>query len=395
MPRKSAAPAPSPAPVLTSEVIDSQASWIIRNNNVELAVTELGGHMAPVTFGLDRSPVQPYYVSPWQNESVTGLVPCMAPLRGDFFCLPFGGNGESYRGEKHPPHGETSGSPWTLVGANQDDDSVSLHVRLDTKVRAGTVHRQFTLINGHDAVYCRTLVEGYSGRAPFAHHAVLRTPETEGALRISTSRFSFGRTYPVMLANPGSGEYQWTARDAAFKSLSAVPSIFKGEAPGDYTALPARKGFCDLIQQFEKPTAKPAPSWVTAVNNDENYLWFALKNPIQMPGRLFWVENHGRHSHPWNGRNSCVGIEDGCMYFDRGIAASSKTNPINAQGIPTFVNFKASQPYEIRYLQGAIPVPAKFDRVAMVDFVPEGLVFHSSTGKKATVRVDYHFLFGI
>jgi len=384
---------PSSNPVLTSENIDSQPSWLIRSSNVELAVTELGGHMAPVTFSLDHSPVQPYYISPWQNEGITAPVPVLAPLRGDFFCLPFGANGEPYRGEQHPPHGEAGGSKWTLEGAQRDEDSTSLHISLKTKVRPGTVHRQFTLINGHNAVYCRTLVDGFVGRAPFAHHANLRVPKTERALHISTSRFDIGRTYPVAIGNPADGDYQWIARDASFKSLSRVPSIFKDEAPGDYSAFPTRPGFCDLLQQFEKPGKKPAISWVTAVNTEENWLWFALKNPVDMPGRLFWVENHGRHSHPWNGRNACLGIEDGCMYFDRGVAASSKPNPISKQGIPTFATFKANQPFEVRYIQGAIKVPARFDKVAIVDFTEEGLIFHSTTGNKVATSVDTSFLF--
>lgn len=394
--RKSKAPAtevPAAAPVLTTERIDSQPSWLLRSNHVELAVTELGGHMAPVTFALDRQPVQPYYVSPWQNEGLTDFAaPVLAPLRGDFFCLPFGGNSNPYRGEQHPPHGETSSRPWTLVGAQHDEDFASLHIQLDTKVRPGTVHRQFTLINGHDAVYCRTLVEGFTGRSPFAHHASLRLPEKPGAMRISTSHFDIGRTYPGRSSDPASGEYQWTASDAPFKSLSKIPSVFKDQPPGDYTSLPTNRGFCDLMQQFEKPSKKPTISWITAVNTEENYLWFALKNPAAMPGRLFWIENHGRHSAPWSGRNATLGIEDGCMYFDRGIDASSKPNPISKQGIPTYANFKAAQPFEVRYIQGAIPIPARFEKVAIVDFMPEGLILHSTKGQKVAIPVDYGFL---
>lgn len=71
--------------------IHSQPSWLIRNDEVELAVTQLGGHMAPVTFyRASRRPVQPYYISPWQDERVRVPAPVLRPLRGDFFCLPFG-----------------------------------------------------------------------------------------------------------------------------------------------------------------------------------------------------------------------------------------------------------------------------------------------------------------
>jgi cobalt/nickel transport system permease protein len=35
-------------------------------------------------------------------------------LRGDFFCLPFGGNATAWHGEKHPLHGETANREWRL-----------------------------------------------------------------------------------------------------------------------------------------------------------------------------------------------------------------------------------------------------------------------------------------
>jgi len=42
------------------ELVESQPSWVIGNDEVELAVTELGAHMAPVTFhAATGPPVQP------------------------------------------------------------------------------------------------------------------------------------------------------------------------------------------------------------------------------------------------------------------------------------------------------------------------------------------------
>lgn len=387
--------APKPQSAVGEPVIDSQPSWTIQNEQVSLAVTKLGGHMAPVMFCRDKErAVEPYYVSPWQNEKTPQLVPTLTPLRGDFFCLPFGGNAEPWRGESHPPHGETSGSLWTLDGAEHAGQATTLRLRLDTLVRPGTVRREFTLIDGHNAVYCRTRIEGFTGATPFSHHAILRMPQQEGALRISTSPFALGRTYPVPLANPAQGEYQWLARDAAFRSLESVPSIFKGEPPGDCSRFPTRPGFCDLLQIFERPKTRPTPSWVAAVNTEERWLWFALKNPALMPGRLFWIENCGRHGVPWNGRNRCLGIEDGCMYFDRGIAESCRPNPISRRGIPTSVQIPAGQALEIRYIQGAIAVPAKFDRVAEVRFSEHEAVFRSASGCQIAVPVSPQFLFG-
>ena len=377
---------------LANRRVDSQPSWLIQNENVELAVTELGAHMAPVIFGRNAPrPIQPYYVSPWQNEKAQNLPPVLAPLRGDFFCLPFGANAEPYRGENHPPHGETSGSQWELEGCTKEGGATTLSLRMQTKVRAGIVRREFTLLDGHNAVYCWTRIEGYSGLTPFAHHAVLRMPEKEGALRISTSKFSIGRTYPVALANPAAGEYQWLARDAGFRSLSRVPSTFKDEPPGDCSAFPTRPGFCDLLQQFER-ASNPGLSWVAAINTEESSMWFALKDPSLMPGRLFWIENRGRHGFPWNGRNSCLGIEDGCMYFDRGIAESCRKNPINSQGIPTSVHIHAKHPLEVRYIQGAVSVPQGFCDVSKVTFAPGSATFHCAAGSQVKVPVNHEFL---
>jgi hypothetical protein len=265
---------------------------------------------------------------------------------------------------------------------------------LETKVRPGIVRRAFTLVDGHNAVYCRTTLEGYKGRMPFSHHAILGTAGPEGTLLVSTSNFLIGRTYPVPSANPAAGEYQFLAPDAAFRSLSRVPSIFRNRPPCDCSSFPVRRGFGDLLQQFEQPgRARAIPSWVTAVNIEKGWMWFAFKDPGLMPGRLFWIENHGRHSPPWNGRNSCLGIEDGCMYFDRGIAASARPNPINRSGIPTSLLFPAHRNVEIRYIQGAVRVPRGFDRVKQVRFIQGAAVFQSESGGEVTVPVSHGFLF--
>lgn len=98
------------------KTIASQPSWVIRNGQVELAVTQLGGHMAPVTFFRDRSrPIQPYWINPWHAEAKPIDEPVLVPARGDFFCAPFGANAAAFRGEKHPCHGETATARWRLV----------------------------------------------------------------------------------------------------------------------------------------------------------------------------------------------------------------------------------------------------------------------------------------
>ena len=50
--------------------VHGQPSWILAGDDVEVAVTKLGGHMAPVTFDRRGKPFQPYHVSPWQDEKL-------------------------------------------------------------------------------------------------------------------------------------------------------------------------------------------------------------------------------------------------------------------------------------------------------------------------------------
>ena len=92
---------------LTLTPVHSQPAWVVGNDEVELSLTQAGVQMAPVTFyRRERRPIQPYYLSPWQGEQRAVSAPVLAPLRGDFFCLPFGGNAEPIAGECHPLHGE-------------------------------------------------------------------------------------------------------------------------------------------------------------------------------------------------------------------------------------------------------------------------------------------------
>jgi hypothetical protein len=53
----------------------------------------------------------------WENPGIPAI---LQVLRGDFFCLPFGGNTRSFRGENHPPHGETANARWTCVASAPD-----------------------------------------------------------------------------------------------------------------------------------------------------------------------------------------------------------------------------------------------------------------------------------
>ena len=323
-----------------SQTLHSQPSFVVGTPQVEVAVTERGGHMAPVTFYRDTPrPVRPYYVSPWQDEQPSEMpVPVLVPLRGDFFCLPFGGNDDAVSGEKHPPHGEVAGSPWRLLGTKKAGDVTTLTMAIETKVRQGRVIKELSLVDGQNVIYLRHTIEAFAGPAPLGHHAILAMPEKEGAVRIATSAFRFGMTCPALFSDPRKGEYQSLLPGAKWTDLRKVPAGWKGAADADLTRLPARFGHADLVQLVNEPWEKTrGPAWTTATYAEEGYLWFSLKDPAVLNSTIFWIENHGRHGHPWNGRNNCLGLEDVTAHFADGLAASTRENTLTKEGVSTAI----------------------------------------------------------
>jgi hypothetical protein len=373
----------------------SQPSFVLGNKQVEVAVTQTGAHMAPVTFFRDsEKPIRPYYVSPWQDEKPSKMpAPVLVTLRGDFFCMPFGGNSEEVAGEKHPPHGEIVGSKWSIAGTKKSGDVTTLTLSIETKVRKGRVTKELSLVDGQNVVYSRDTIEGFAGRTPLGHHATLAMPDKEGLIRIATSAIRFGMTNPGLFSDPKQGEYQSLLPGAKWSDLTKVPVAWKDAPDADLTRLPARFGYADLVQIVNEPWEKTnGPAWVAATNAEAGYVWFSLKDPEVLRTTVFWIENHGRHGHPWNGRNNCLGLEDVTAHFADGLAASTKENALTKEGVETVVELSADKPTTVNYIQGVVKIPEGFENVQSVEFAPGEVTFVSTTGKRVTAAVRHEFL---
>jgi len=378
--------------VSTKETNNSRAGWRLKTGTVNLFITENGGHMAPVAFCTDTgSPVQPYYISPWQNENLTDLPdPVLVPLRGDFFCMPFGGNAEVVDGEKHSGHGEVSSSTWSFVSQETDQGVTTLTLELATEVRKGRVTKRLQLVDGHNAVYLSHTLEGYTGSMPVGYHCTLAVPQAEGSLRVAVSPFALGMTCPVIFSNPANREYQSLAINAEFTDLTKVPTCWKDPAEADCSRFPARLGYTDLIQVFRKPSDEPA--WTAATCQKDGYLWFSLKDASVLPGTVFWISNKGRHGVPWNGRNRCLGLEETCAFFAEGLGPSVRENIITTKGFPTAIALSPEEPTVVRIIEGAVRIPPGFENVKTARFAPGTVTFISTTGKEVVVDVDHAFL---
>ena len=354
-------------------------------SRVKAFVTPMGGHLGPVTFTCGRKKVRPFSVAPWAEEKLPpGSPPLLKALRGDFFCLPFGSNAAPYRGEQHPPHGETANATWKLESLQ---DGV-LHASLRTRARPGRVDKFIRLRPDEATIYQRHVISGMSGPMAFGQHLMLRF-RSEGL--ISTSRFVFGQVSPEPFEQAARGGYQILAPGAQFTRLDRVPRLDGHWA--DLSRYPARRGYEDLV--ILVADMKRALAWTAVVFPEEGFLGFTLKDPRVLHQTVLWHSNGGRHYPPWNGRHvDVLGMEEVTAYFDYGIAKSSGPNPISALGYPTSVRLDPKQPLVVNTIFAVAPIPRGFDRVASIAArrSNDAVTVTSANGRKIEVPVDLPFL---
>lgn len=377
----------------TTTDIFGEPSWQIASPTVEAAISVNGGMMAPVRFTLpDGRAVEPYYVSPWWNEPRDAIAPeVLRPLRGDFFCLPFGGAND--RGdEHHEPHGEAAYAPWQLGSA--EDGALSCRIEY---AAGGTIEKEIRCADDAPAVFTEHRVSGFDGSYPVGHHAILKgAAPGEDASRpiwkIHTAPFDLGMTDPGNTAPSAGGEYYATAPDGRFSSLSDVPTRWNTPETTDCSLFPAREGFIDIIAWYRRPNTGVA--WTVAYNLEEKYAWYSLKDARILPATVMWMENRGRHGAPWSGRNSCVGIEETCSYFANGLVAPDDGGAIGALGIPTAVALTPGSTVTVRTIQGVFPITDGDDPVVELEESAGGATFVTTGGKRYDLGIDVGWVRG-
>jgi hypothetical protein len=349
--------------------------------------------LAPATFQLPGGrAVQPFAVAPWAGEKIdAGLPPLLHALRGDFFCAPFGGNGVAWRGEKHPPHGESANADWTCVESTRDKDATSLHLQLKTTVRAGMIDKRITLRTGHSAIYCEHTVSGFSGPLALGTHPCLHVPGPEGSARVSAGGWDHGQVLPVPFEDPAGGGYSSLKPGARFENLNAVPLAHGGTA--DLTRYPARAGFDDLVMLLGKPGR--TLGWTAVTFPQDGWVFLQLKNPEVLRHTILWHSNGGRHYAPWSGRHrNVLGLEETTSYFHFGQAESAKPNPLSAAGYPTTVRLSPKRPLRVPHIFAVAAIPRGFDIVADVQAQADGrgVLITAANGKTAKLALDTAFL---
>jgi hypothetical protein len=369
-----------------------QPSWTISTPQVEAHITRTGGHVAPVAFRFDRRTIEPFHVAPWAEESLDSPhPPIVRALRGDFFCMPFGGNGTPLGRERHSVHGEVANAAWKLESIQRQRDRVSINLSLRTRVRKGRVDKQISLIPGQRAVYSRHVVSESSGPMCFGHHAMLRFPDEPRCGVVSTSPFAYGQVFPEPVERPENRGYSILKPGAQFRSLQEVRTL-TGQVT-DLSRYPDRRGYEDLV--LLAADAKLPFAWTAVTFPKQRYVWFALRNPRVLRSTILWMSNGGRHYPPWNGRHvNVMGLEEVTANFHYGLAESVRPNPLSRRGITTCVRLVARRPLVVNYIMAVAEIPRGFDRVLAIEEGTNSVLLRSASGRSVEAPLDIDFLSG-
>lgn len=369
--------------------IKGAASWRFATKTVEAFVTRAGGHLAPVTFDTGAGKIQPYAIAPWGTEVVArGTSRVLRALRGDFFCMPFGENLKAWRGERHPPHGETACGIWRKAKLRSFPEGVEFSVQMRTKQRPGLVIKTIWLREKETNVYCEHKLLGFRGPMCMGHHAMLKFPPEEGCGHISIGPWCKGQVCPVPFESPARGGYSSLRTGARFADLRRVPLAAGGDA--DLSRYPARAGFEDLVMVSARPGVRLA--WTAVAFPRRRYLWFSVKDPGTLASTILWHSNGGRHYAPWAGRHRQVlGLEEVTGNFHFGLAASASARGASRGTVPTVLQLKRKRPLMVRYIMGVVEIPVGFDSVRTVRLRDKELVFTATSGATISHAVDLRF----
>jgi len=315
-----------------------QTTWTLANHRVTLKVFELGGFIGDML--LDGRPV-PLHRAPWMEESLDpSIPPVLQQLQGDFFCAPFGD--ADVDPSEHRPHGKTANGRWIPheIGPQHG------HWILEGSVCGAEVHKLVWLEEHSPLVHQRHRFVGGSGCVPVGHHLML---QTKAPIHLFFSPYDWIATPPHPVETPESGGRSLLAYDRRFDRLEASP-LASGEIV-DLSVYPRLKHHEDIVMLRTRGDLSHA--WSAALCAEEDWAWFALKDPQQLPGTVLWMSNGGRDYAPWNGRHQgVIGIEETCSYFHLGHKASQSSNPLSDQGRATCLTLHPDRSVDIEYTFG-------------------------------------------
>jgi hypothetical protein len=361
-----------------------EPSYILENARLRISVTVQGGHLR-ACFPHRGRDVSPFFVAPWWNEApLASSAQVIQVLRGDFFCLPFGGNPDPYAGVKYPVHGATANGCWEPDPEAGGEEGLALSL----PAYGGRIRKRVALEPEAAVLYCEHLISGITGRMPAGHHAIVQFPDSPASGIVDFSEPAAGFTPPASPEDPASGGYSLLAPGMEIRDRTRAPTVHGDTL--DLTRYPLAYGYEDVVQFLSDASRELCFSSVSFPA--EGYLFFQLKDPRTLSSTLLWRSNGGRHYAPWNGRlRGVLGLEEVTSYFAYGIKASAEPNPFSEKGFRTCLELEASRPAAVRLIMGLVPVPAGFSGVRDISRERSSVLIHGRGGEKLRVpcRVDF------
>jgi hypothetical protein len=347
----------------------------LTSDRVSLRLLEHGGFLDDVVFDGRFAPL---HRAPWvDTPDEHGLPHMLQNLRGDFFCAPFGASDQD-PGEDRP-HGASSNDIWIPENITK----TAGHWILRPAVSGAVLHKIITLKAGHPVVYQSHIFEGGSGSIPVAHHLMLKA---DNPLHLSFSAYKYIATPPGPVEPDPEMGRSLLAYNEQFRRLEQAP-LADGRV-ADLSVYPALDGHEDLLMLSTAAGVRPA--WSAAVCPEEQWVWFAVKDPSVLPSTTLWMSNGGRYYPPFSGRHRrVIGIEECRSCFHLGHRASAGKNPVSDAGIATSLNLQGGR-IAVNYAFGVTGSPQGLQKVESVTF-QDGQLLIEGNGVSVDVPFDTGF----
>lgn len=358
-------------------------------------ITNVNATDAPVAFDFDpdggminnfeiTSPsgqkLRPLHTAPWASppkEDFPDIALVEQKLSGDFFCAPFGGNGDE------PIHGKTANGRW-LKAAQLDDNAHSsgtgrsFSYKLEDTVNGASVTKTFALYAGHPILYQSHRFDGGLGHLPIGHHAMIYVP---GGVTLSFSKKQLAGT-PGQAPEPDRArgkshlKYPQTVHDSTHLKTHSNDTI-------DFATYPFAQDHEDLVIMAEQ--ANVQLGWTAALAAQDGFLFFAIKDAIALPETLLWMSNGGRNYAPWLGRHRHVlGIEEvSTTCHHNGVFSSA--SGLSPCGLRQGLELSNGKTRQVNYAFGAITPPDGWTKITDIQIRARSLTLHDISGEITTV----------
>jgi len=335
-----------------------KSSYIVESDRTCARITECGGHVT-AEFRLGEKIVDPFFVAPWWGEGRQELAgTCDDPLRGIFFCFPFGMSG-NYGGINRPCHGFVPARNWKLC-ESKDGRSVTMSITVPEE--HATVEQTVSVQPGETVLYISDTITGAEGAYPVGFHPTLRIPEQIGSAIVDLSDYARCITAPTHIEDPAKGGYCALPKDYEVTDETAVPTVY-GEMV-NLKQQPFTKGFDDIYMYVFDQSHDFDYGAISVPS--EGYLYFQLKNPAQLSNSMIWTSYCGRHYAPWNGRvNGCIELGAATNYFFYGLPGANSPDPLTEAGFVMHHTFDGS-PRTYKLICGVVEIPSDYPGVASI-----------------------------